>query len=506
MDQSSGEVITADDADKYFMLEAARTGTLDFRNGRTPAQVERMLAMRRQGDHPSLLSRDPDSETIRDFNDDNNDGNEVPVIPVVEELPEPIALPLPASPPAVVPTSPPKIASSSPPQLTGPVPGAFGHTPIPASSSRQQYNDEVRSVVSASGGVDSGRAGVAGRDIAQRYERPQIVNNGYADMVQERVAAAVAVQDPAIVTSQVPVPVDSQASSAPPEQSYDNPRYQSSKHHHHHHHHDHDHDRHRHESPASPRRGHDDARSHASIGSSASRDIRREKARKHERRAYITELHKYNIPFEGTEQTWELRSLLEGYNANQFLNQRVEMMKTFFRIGILIMERLVLWVAPRASLQGWASYVSDELSTGKYDLPLEQISRQFWNKGPPNPWLSMSLMVFGSAAVFLAGGRGSNEGAGGGGNMLAGVLSSVMSMFGGGGGRGGGGGGFENRGFLGGNSGGGGGGSGGGSGSRKSSGGDGGGGGGGSGGRGSQQDGQATPTRLRAPMPDIPGG
>jgi hypothetical protein len=124
------------------------------------------------------------------------------------------------------------------------------------------------------------------------------------------------------------------------------------------------------------------------------------------RHELILELDKCGVKIVGNEETWELQYLLERYHSNQSLIQRVETMKSCIKFGAFAIEKLVGLFMPKIPLRGWSAHLSAELDTGNHDSTLEQVSRKFWRKGPPNAWVSLGLLIAGSCVMYCLGGRG----------------------------------------------------------------------------------------------------
>jgi len=156
------------------------------------------------------------------------------------------------------------------------------------------------------------------------------------------------------------------------------------------------------------------------------------------RHELILELDKTGVKIVGDEETWELQHLLERHHANQHLIQRVATVKSFLKFGAFVIEKLVMLFIPKIPLRGWCEHLCAELDTGNHDQTLEQVSRKFWRKGPPNAFMSLGLLIAGSLVMYCLGMKGTpapgDSGTGGGGGMfkgIGGMMSSLLGAFGG---------------------------------------------------------------------------
>ena len=128
------------------------------------------------------------------------------------------------------------------------------------------------------------------------------------------------------------------------------------------------------------------------------------------------------------EPEWKLKHELERHLAHQTLVQRVTLIKGVLKIGSIIIRVLC---SSFLGLDGWDAFIARELDSGKYDTSLEQVYRQMFRKGTPNPWFSLGLLVIGSAIAFHVGSimsngqpaAGNNSGASG---VIGGILTSLF--------------------------------------------------------------------------------
>jgi hypothetical protein len=155
------------------------------------------------------------------------------------------------------------------------------------------------------------------------------------------------------------------------------------------------------------------------------------------RHELILELDKTGVKIVGNEETWELQHLLERHYANQHLIQRVATVKSCIKFGAFVVEKLVMLFVPKIPLKGWCEHLCAELDSGNHDQTLEQVSRKFWRKGPPNATMSLGLLIAGSCVMYCLGVRKSGDekeaGGGGGGGMfkgLGGMMSGLLGAFG----------------------------------------------------------------------------
>lgn len=135
----------------------------------------------------------------------------------------------------------------------------------------------------------------------------------------------------------------------------------------------------------------------------------------------------------------KLRHELERHIANQTLVQRVAIVKGLMKVGAVIVEMVF---GTFLKLRNWSVHISRQLDSGQYDLTLEQVYRTIWKRSAPNPWLSLAMLVVGSALMFHFGlvppepsDGGGSSGGGGGGGGIGGMLGGMLG--GGGGGLGG---------------------------------------------------------------------
>lgn len=206
----------------------------------------------------------------------------------------------------------------------------------------------------------------------------------------------------------------------------------------------------RHKAPRSPHRH----RRHRS-----KRDIEEEEAiDRANKEEYIRELDK--LAFEGvilgivpsmSMETWRLRHELERHVRNQTLVRRANFMKNIIKLSAFTLQLVFGRVL---NLAGWAEFIAASVDTGEHDASLEQAYRTIWKKGTPNPWMDLSVFIFGSAIMFhfgvpmqaagggggggSANGGGSGGGSGGGGggfgSLFQGLMGGLAQSFGGGGG------------------------------------------------------------------------
>lgn len=148
-----------------------------------------------------------------------------------------------------------------------------------------------------------------------------------------------------------------------------------------------------------------------------------------------------SFPLSMDNPEWKLRHELERHLAHQTLVQRITLVKGIMKLGSMVIRWLF---SSFLRLDGWDKFIGDELDSGKYDASLEQVYRSIWRKGTPNPWVSLGLLVFGSAIAFHVGsvmsnGQAATSGPSGPGGMIGTILSSLFGNSGSGGGGGGGG-------------------------------------------------------------------
>jgi hypothetical protein len=142
---------------------------------------------------------------------------------------------------------------------------------------------------------------------------------------------------------------------------------------------------------------------------------------------------------------WELQYEYEQLKTMKDSFTRVSQMKNAINIVATVIK--VIGTKLSIRLEGWDTFIAKQLEEGAYDMTLEQIYRNiFGRKGPPSPWMSIALLVCGSACAFHWRASGTpllpNQG-GGFGNIL-GPLLGLMRGGGGGGAGGGNGGGWRN--------------------------------------------------------------
>ena len=129
------------------------------------------------------------------------------------------------------------------------------------------------------------------------------------------------------------------------------------------------------------------------------------------------------------EPEWKLKHELERHLAHQTLVQRVTLIKGMLKIGSIVIRILC---SSFLGLDGWDAFIAKELDSGKYDTSLEQVYRQLFRKGTPNPWFSLGLLVIGSAIAFHVGSIMSNgQPAAGNSSGASGVIGGILtSLFG----------------------------------------------------------------------------
>jgi len=167
--------------------------------------------------------------------------------------------------------------------------------------------------------------------------------------------------------------------------------------------------------------------SHSSGGRrrGGSREKRRAIQERQDRHEIILELDKWHIEFTGDEETYELEHLLDRVLTNQQLGAKVAFMKTGLKLLVTAIELAANRFAPQLGLKGWADSLTKVLDGKNYDNLMEQLYRKIWSKGPPNPWSSLAIIIFGSAFLHCvgAGVKGMPASAGG-------MLSAFMPMLG----------------------------------------------------------------------------
>ena len=93
---------------------------------------------------------------------------------------------------------------------------------------------------------------------------------------------------------------------------------------------------------------------------------------------------------------WKLRHELERHLANQTLRKRVTLVKAGLKLGVMFIEKVT---KSFLRLDGWTAFVSGQLDTGQYDDSLEQIYRLMFSSGQPNPWITIAMLIVGSAVA-----------------------------------------------------------------------------------------------------------
>ena len=145
-----------------------------------------------------------------------------------------------------------------------------------------------------------------------------------------------------------------------------------------------------------------------------------------------------SFPLSMDEPEWKLKHELERHLAHQTLVQRITLVKGILKVGSMIIRILC---SSFLGLEGWDLFIAKELDSGKYDTSLEQVYRQLFGKGTPNPWISLGLLIVGSAIAFHVGSLMSNQSQGSGpasfiSNILTSLFGGSSSGAGGGGGMG----------------------------------------------------------------------
>jgi len=459
--------------DEFLFIEAARAGTVDMRKSRSDDVVEHMLAMRDAGDHPSEISHSSKLDGGRLGGGDRGLFSRHPATsfrPGLARLEEEDGSP------AFVPVS---SHTAFVPVVNYDADVDFGDVESRsrvqrrlalereeeldrAEERRKAEGDNGRSRVReiGLGGARPGHGEEAydsssrlrarpaeaasalgnGHDIASRFAAPKVPNT---------FAAAVERQMQEMANPQPPVPVP-----APDARSHISNRSKGSRRSNRSRRHDTYENKYlggRYDSPESRR-----PRSPASaVESSVSHPRRRDRDHtqrrmdmdRRNRHELILELDKVGVKFVGDEKTWELEHLLERHYANQHLIQRVATVKSCIKFGSFVVEKLMNLFLPKIPLRGWCEHLCAELDTGNHDQTLEQVSRRFWRKGPPNAFITLGLLIGGSMVMYCVGmrgnssagnagsgsggGTGSSGGGGGGGfGGIGGFLSGLLGKFG----------------------------------------------------------------------------
>jgi hypothetical protein len=134
------------------------------------------------------------------------------------------------------------------------------------------------------------------------------------------------------------------------------------------------------------------------------------------RRQLLGFLKSRKIECVGDESVPTLRGLLESHMQHENLSARVNTTKQLVKGAVFFLEKGVLMFYPQAPLKHWALKLKKEFDTTVHDTTLERLAREMWKDGPPNPWVTLATLVFGSAADYVA-----DEGDGNG---------TVMDLFG----------------------------------------------------------------------------
>jgi hypothetical protein len=161
-----------------------------------------------------------------------------------------------------------------------------------------------------------------------------------------------------------------------------------------------------------------------------------------EKAEYIRELDRFeqfgvNLTFKPTQEMDldKLRHEYDRHVANDTLVKRVTVMKIVIQFGAIALEMLATKMKI-LKLEGWSSYMNIEMDSGKHDAMLEQVYRKIWQRGAPNPWISLAALILGSAAGFhfqfislesaraAAAARAGGGGGGGGGGVADGAVDA----------------------------------------------------------------------------------
>jgi hypothetical protein len=288
-----------------------------------------------------------------------------------------------------------------------------------------------------------------GRDIASRFATPAAPRNMFAEAVERQVEELNRPPVPIVAAMPTMVFNDSKSRHSrssrrsvtsrqsrqqkydlSPEDRFMGGRYDSGRY-------DSGDDRRRDKSPASAV---ESSVSHPDRRRDRQYKQRRQDMDRRNRHELILELDKTGVKIVGNEETWELQHLLERHYANQHLIQRVATVKSCIKFGAFVVEKLVMLFVPKIPLKGWCEHLCAELDTGNHDQTLEQVSRKFWRKGPPNATMSLGLLIAGSCVMYCLGVRKSGDekeaaggSGGGGGGMfkgLGGMMSGLLGAFG----------------------------------------------------------------------------
>ena len=131
-----------------------------------------------------------------------------------------------------------------------------------------------------------------------------------------------------------------------------------------------------------------------------------------------------SFPLSMDEPEWKLKHELERHLAHQTLVQRITLVKGILKVGSMVVRILC---SSFLGLEGWDVFIAKELDSGKYDTSLEQVYRQMFGKGTPNPWISLGLLIIGSAIAFHVGSLMNNQTQGNGpASFVSGILSSLF--------------------------------------------------------------------------------
>ena len=156
------------------------------------------------------------------------------------------------------------------------------------------------------------------------------------------------------------------------------------------------------------RRRVDDAafrRRRRSVSSSASSKSKsRHKSRHRGGRAYRYELtlalKDLKVPFnEAEDSTSDLEFILDRTLSVREKQKRVDNIRKGVGFATFVLEKILAKMLPSLHLDGWSQSLMEELASDTHEDTLEQVYRKTFRHGPSNVWLSLAIIVLGTAVA-----------------------------------------------------------------------------------------------------------
>ena len=150
------------------------------------------------------------------------------------------------------------------------------------------------------------------------------------------------------------------------------------------------------------------------------------------------ELKNLKVPFnEEEDSTSDLEFILDRTLSVREKQKRVDNIRKGVGFVTFFLEKVLVKVFPSLRLDGWSASLMEELASDTHEDTLEQVYRKTFRHGPSNVWLSLAIIVLGTAAKqgkanasAASAAPGASRASGGGFNMID-IVTGFLGMGGG---------------------------------------------------------------------------